>query len=385
MTPMPVKLAAARFKLADRRPYFAHALWSMQFIARPGMGTIGIDQWWRVYYDPAKVETWTHDELVGLLYHELGHVLRDHASRAKALGVGRLNHGAWNACADAEQNPRIIGEQFTLPEGGVYPATLNQPNGRLAEEYYANLPENPAPHGCDCGSGADGVPRSHEEPKDSPDASAVGKAEADLMRRQAAEKVRSAGDAPSEWKRWAETVLTSVVDWRRELSATVRRAVSAASGMVDYTYSKPARRQGEMRSGSVIMPAMRRPLPTACIVIDTSGSMGDGDLARAIAEVDGVLRSLGSVGVSVMSCDSAATVARRVLIRSQVTLSGGGGTDMGAGIAAARKGKPDVIIVITDGFTPWPATSEGGGRVVAVLTQDCVAPPSWIKSIRVQS
>ena len=38
-----------------------------------------------------------------------------------------------------------------------------------------------------------------------------------------------------------------------------------------------------------------------------------------------------------------------------IRLEGGGGTDMGAGLdaAAALRPRPDLIIVLTDGFTPW--------------------------------
>ena len=40
-----------------------------------------------------------------------------------------------------------------------------------------------------------------------------------------------------------------------------------------------------------------------------------------------------------------------------VELLGGGGTDMGAGLAKAAelRPRPDLIIVLTDGYTPWPS------------------------------
>ncbi|MGH3305853.1 MAG: VWA-like domain-containing protein [Streptosporangiaceae bacterium] len=58
----------------------------------------------------------------------------------------------------------------------------------------------------------------------------------------------------------------------------------------------------------------------------------------------------------VLACDSAAGPAQRGQLSAQVDLVGGGGTDMGTGIAAASvlRPRPAIIVVLTDGFTPWP-------------------------------
>jgi Mg-chelatase subunit ChlD len=69
-----------------------------------------------------------------------------------------------------------------------------------------------------------------------------------------------------------------------------------------------------------------------------------------------------------------------------VRLTGGGGTDMGAGIAAAYalRPRPAVTVVLTDGFTPWPAHPPKGMRVVAALLGDNARDaPGWARSVRV--
>ena len=59
-------------------------------------------------------------------------------------------------------------------------------------------------------------------------------------------------------------------------------------------------------------------------------------LAMALTEVDGLLKSLGLARqLRVLACDTAVAAAQRITSSRQVTLTGGGGTDMGAGIAAA--------------------------------------------------
>jgi hypothetical protein len=44
------------------------------------------------------------------------------------------------------------------------------------------------------------------------------------------------------------------------------------------------------------------------------------------------------------------------------------------------KPKPDVIIVITDGDTPWPSQSPKRTKIVAALTRP-KRVPSWIKKV----
>ena len=71
------------------------------------------------------------------------------------------------------------------------------------------------------------------------------------------------------------------------LGAAVRRAIAHATGCHDYAYHRPARR----RIPRVVLPAMRRPLVTAAVVVDTSGSMGQAELDAALAEIKGVIQA----------------------------------------------------------------------------------------------
>ena len=81
-------------------------------------------------------------------------------------------------------------------------------------------------------------------------------------------------------------------------------------------------------------------------------------LGQALGEVGGVLRSLGVArrDLRVVCCDAEAYEAQTVRDLGKVELAGGGGTDMGRGVeaAAALRPAPHLIVVLTDGFTPWP-------------------------------
>jgi len=169
----------------------------------------------------------------------------------------------------------------------------------------------------------------------------------------------------------------------------LRKGIADTSGRSDYTYRRPSRRAAAVRD--VILPALRRPVPNVAVVCDTSGSMTDDLLARVLAEVDGILRAMGlrADGVPVLACDAAVHTVRRVRHAGQVELVGGGGTNMGAGIAAAVAGKPrpHVVVVLTDGYTPWPRTGPKGTKViVGLLGPDAFRlppTPGWARTIRI--
>jgi len=66
-------------------------------------------------------------------------------------------------------------------------------------------------------------------------------------------------------------------------------------------------------------------------------------------------------------------------------LAGGGGTDMGIGIDAAMKlkQKPDIIIVLTDGQTPWPNRPPKAKTIIGLLGGD-TDTPKWAKKIIIE-
>jgi predicted metal-dependent peptidase len=378
------KLLAARLKAANDRPYLASALYSLSVVPSFDLPTMGVDRHWRCYVSPAFVDDTPVRELSAVWLHEVSHLLRDHHNRADRLAAElRHDHRRVNLAEDCEINDDLAG----LPAGAIYPGRFGLPNGKLFEEYLPSIPPSEASaDGWECGSGAHG----HPMPWESSSAPKVSDVEASSIRRQTAQTIRahvkSRGKVPAGWSRWADEVLEPTVDWRRALVGAVREAAAWASGAVDYTYHRPSRRGAAMRG--VVLPSLRRPMPRVAIVVDTSGSMGDDELGAVLAEVSGVLRAVG-IGrnrVAVLSCDADVHAVRRVTTVGEVVLAGGGGTDMRVGITKALEGreKPHIVIVLTDGYTPWPETALGQTRVIAGLVgANAPMPPSWMETIRI--
>ncbi len=405
--------AAARVWAAHQVPYMASALLSLDPIVidqsedsaarRFDLSALPVDPAWHVYLDPEVLQEMEVATVGFWLIHQVSHLLRHHGERfpggASSTTESSLSgvdprQKRWNTAADAEINDDLVAGTAERPDGAVTPKALGLPDGWTAEQYWDALgaseePEiaRPRPGTApeeDCGSGCDGQSR----PWDS-GASGLGDAAQKLLERQIAHQIREHqrqwGNTPEGWQRWANEILEPTVRWQQVLAAAVRRGLAEVAGRVDFSYRKPSRRSSV--AGDVILPSLRQPLPKVAMVLDTSGSMNDGMLAQSLAEVGGVLRSLGVAGrqLDIICCDAEAFEAQKVLRAHDVKLLGGGGTDMGAGLAKAAelRPKPDLIVVLTDGHTPWPAGPPQGIRVIVGLMDQRGTVPEWARAIEI--
>lgn len=384
------RVAAARLWGATRFPYLATALFASPVVAAPGLGTIAVDRSWRLYLDPEIVRRWSAEEVGSMLVHHAGHLLRDHAGRADGLGIDGASETAWVAAADAEINDDLVETDASFALDPIVPSALGCETGGFAEDYFRSIRDSKRPAPGECGSGAHGRHRGWELHADGvPELSA---ASAHLLRCRVASEIRSAcatgklpGTVPQGWRIWADAMLDPKVDWRRTLGAAVRASFAGVAGCVDYSYARPSRRASVM--GAIVMPTMRRPLPTVAVVIDTSRSMS-GLFSEVLAEVDAILSriGLGRDRLRVLSCDAHVQVVQRVTSSRQVELYGGGGTSMVAGIesALALRPRPSMVVVLTDGYTPWPGTAPRGARVVVGLVgKGRWEVPDWATVIRI--
>jgi predicted metal-dependent peptidase len=189
-------------------------------------------------------------------------------------------------------------------------------------------------------------------------------------------------NVPAGWQRWAEEAFHPPQPWRELLGAAVRTAISGPGVGEDYTYGRPSRRSAG------------RP-PRVCVIVDTSGSVSDAELGSAIAAI---VRAVGGRRdlVSVLSCDAAAHVTPPLCRAEGIQLVGGGGTDLRTGFAKALRAspRPDVVVALTDGQTPWPDARPPCRTVVGLFPRDRPSgendpdyvpdtPPAWARVVAV--
>jgi predicted metal-dependent peptidase len=382
-------LQAARVRAAYQRSYFAPALFSLVPVATDLIDTMAVDAYWRLYYNDAWVARHTVEENATLLIHEVGHLLRDHEGRKKAASI--RDYRRWNTAGDCEINDDLHAEGLPLPGDPPLPVKYGLQSGDTAEIYYKQLPTSPRADGSkavgegqDCGSGAHGERRFWELPADDESEGGVpgvDRLKAELVRREVARRIDEistfAGEVSPAWRRWARGTLAPKVDWMATIRHVVRRALRDSTvGRYDRTYRRPHRRQACY--GEFLMPSFHQPRPRPGFLIDTSSSMQDSQLTRAVAELGGLTRQLGyGADIVVACCDSAVHGVRKVFSATQVELYGGGGTDMAVGLRAflERKSDPiDLLVIVSDCHTQWPQEVPPF-PVITIRAGDGTAPP----------
>jgi len=400
------KLFAARLQAARARPYLATALFALHTVESRQVPTMGVDRHWRCYVSPAFVDRMPVEELAGVWVHEVSHLLRDHHGRGDRVarergltGVGdRLR---MNIAADCEINDDVYGDGLVRPEGAVEPWRLRLPEGQLMEEYLKGISLGPLTldlSWLDCGSGADGLEREWDLGPEGADG--LSEQERDAVRFRVAQGINARpGRAPKGWRRWAEEAFHPPQPWRDLLGAAMRSAVSGGGSGDDYSYGRPSRRSAGVPGA--VLPSLRRRPPRVCVIIDTSGSVSDDELGSALLEVAAISRAVGGRRdlVTVLSCDAAAGSVRPLCRAEGIPLVGGGGTDLRTGFDKALRSRPrpDVLVALTDGQTPWPSGRPSCRTVIGLFPRagtsqarrennpDYVprTPPSWARVVEI--
>jgi predicted metal-dependent peptidase len=390
-------LQAARLWIGHHRPYYASALYRCSIVPARGIPTMAVDDHWRIYVNPEFANALGVTRFAAALVHEVNHLIRDHAGRARLCGVqSSEQRHRWNLAGDAELNDDLVADGLDVDKARwVFPWTFGLKKDLTAEVYYQQLKQQEL-GGDGCGSGSGGVAFDDELPSDDPRFPAVSEREAQMVRTDVAEAVlefqRARGDLPGDLVAWAQGILHPKVDWRRVLAGLVREAVATVSDDGDFTYRRFGRRSSALPQ--IRVPGLLRHVPQVAVIIDTSGSMGMEDLERAVSEVQGILRSssVADDAITLLTVDARVHGVQQINRVDEVRLGGRGGTDMTVGITAALalKPRPDIIVVLTDGYTPWPDRQLRVPLIAGLIHTGYrlpthARPPAWIRSVDIDT
>ncbi|PPK86367.1 putative metal-dependent peptidase [Neolewinella xylanilytica] len=377
-------LRFARAYAAERLPWFAPALFRCRIVVTDQVKVAAIDRHYNIYWNPdavrrigggrARLDALA--ELGFLWVHEISHLLRRHGDRAETLGiVGAEPERRWNIACDLEINDaKWAGLRMPAAYPGRFPEAMDLETGQLAEYYYRRIDAVPsaAQFPIDEGSGVHGRIRPWEAGGEQ----RLAPLDEELVRREVARLTREADQAgiPEAWRAWARSVLGSRVNWRQRLRHRMSLAVRKGQGAkTDYSYGRAHRRQSVYHP--VLPPALSGTRsPHIAVVVDTSASMDDADLQRALTEIAAIIRQFDAP-VTMIPCDvkdyePVRLVSEREAFRINY-LPGGSGTDLRRGIEAAVNLQPipDTVLVITDGLTAYPAVAPRLPLVFAILGQ----------------
>ena len=412
------ELMVWRAEALERMPYFARILYAFRPLDAPGLGTFACDPGYRLYVDFGAVTERGVRWCTEALLHECGHMYNDHAVRSIEHGVRSDERFQWNLAGDAEINDDLVAAGCTtIASSGVLPSHLEMDDHLLAEQYMDELRRRHPPsmpsgggfgqgqpfQGCGSGSGGETAPCELDPDDDAGGAApAASEAEKKIVQIATAAAVREhaakhPGSTPAGLVERAETILApSKLPWRQILASSLRRAAAMRVGVHDTTYLRPNRRRGrvEVAPGRrAVYPGSYAPEPQIVVARDTSGSMGRDELQMVTVEVEAIAAQIGVRGEALRVLDVDVEVGsvkgyRGVSSLEEVT--GRGGTDMGAGIAyaATMRPRPTVVVVITDGYTPWPDVKPRIPVVVCIvgrgdLSQLVEAAPDWASVVAV--
>ena len=403
--PVRARLLGASSNIKSKG-YYSEAAFRVKPVAAEGLGTWAVDKNWRLYIDPATLPNgelgWNVAQCASVFEHELNHLLRDHGLRMETFGGKTLNTEKSNIATDLEINDDMDADSF-VAEIGVLPSKMGLPNNKTAEWYYNNMPSqdddgdgdsdgddkdsksnngnegNGKPKLGSCGSGAGGKPIDGELEADSEIAPSVSEGEAKIIRQSTAQAVQQheqqygRGTVAGGLSEWAELELAPpTVPWQRILRSAIRQGVRMAAGNTDHTYTRLSRRASAYKGFA--FPAMHSPKPLIAAVVDTSASMSVSMIHEALNEVQGIANKMGCSPdeITLIQVDSEVSSIEPFSDARKVQISGRGGTDLRKGISAALEMRktPNVIVVLTDGDTPYPDKPIKGTKLIVGIVGD---------------
>lgn len=174
-------------------------------------------------------------------------------------------------------------------------------------------------------------------------------------------------------------------DWRIVLNDFVQQEI------VDYSFTPPDRRFDE---SPFFLPDFNDKddlVEDILFMIDTSGSMSDNMITAAYSEVKGAIDQFDGKLKGWLGFFDAAIVAPKPFTNEEefkiIKPAGGGGTDFQIIFEYVQKHMqeklPACIIILTDGYAPFPREKLAGGiPVLWLLNNKNVAPP-WGKVARI--
>ena len=408
------RLLVARMRILCNHGFYGLLLMHMIYSIDEGAETAYTDGE-RIAFGPEFLDSLSDAELDFVLMHEVLHVVLQHCLRGEDRDGERFN-----IAADIVVNSNIMLENGGRPSSitlSKYGVSMHvAPDGKeghlyTAEEVYEMLPPSPRSNPKKIkGSGAEDGRAKKEAAKRRDgeegamtwdDHSRWGKYEEDSVLRdvwvkQFAEtceaiNVRdpsnSRGTLPMFAKRMLEKLMKPQTDWRTLLNDFIQEE------LCDYSFSPPDRR---FQDSPFFLPDFNEmgkngEVNDILFFIDTSDSISDKQMTAAYSEVkgaidqyDGKLRGwLGFFDAAIIEPKPFSSFEEFIVIKP----AGGGGTDFQIifeYVAEHMSEKvPSCIIILTDGYAPFPKEELANGIPVLWLINNEHVTPPWGKIARI--
>lgn len=419
------RLLMSRMRLLINNGFYGLLLMHMFYSIDENCETAATDGH-RIFFGPKFLDELSDSELDFIMMHEVLHVVLQHCMRQ-----GDCDSEQFNIACDIVVNSNILLSN-NMNRNSIklkkYGESMHiAPDGKegyeyTAEQVYAMLPPppknrkpKPALTGTQGGAGDD-------DEKENPKGSTPGRAkqiqgkktnapavwddhsrwgeyeEDDTLRDVWVKRFEDACEAisildPSNQRGilplFAERLLKELrkpqTDWRTVLNDFIQEEV------VDYSFTPPDRRFDE---SSFFLPDFNDKDVLAkdiLFMIDTSGSMSDDMITAAYSEVKGAIDQFGGKLEGWLGFFDAAIIEPKRFTSPDefkiIKPAGGGGTDFQIILEYVHKHMqdklPTSIIILTDGYAPFPEEELAGGIPVLWLLNNKNVDPPWGKIARI--
>ena len=286
-------------------------------------------------------DTLSDDEQLGVLKHELSHILFKHITSSEYFG----DHDKFNKAADCEVNSYI---PVLQKDPYCYPAHWNLENNKGTKFYYENLPDEPnQPQG---NSGNSYDPNdSHESWKDFQDLSDTEKQlienQIDYQAKNTAETCQKMiGSVPGELKEYLDSLFKikpQVFNWKAYFRRVIGNLIISELYL---TRMRPSRRFPDSRG------VRFKRKPHVLVGVDTSGSVSNEELEDFFSEIYYLWKS--GVKVTIAQMDTKIEHIEEYNGKFNKEIYGRGGTEFTDLINYYNERKKDfsTLVIFTDGY-----------------------------------
>lgn len=392
---MPV-VSKAKGRLLMKHPFFATLLLRTQVTITTDV-PLAATNGEQMFFNPDFLAKLSIEDVMCVMCHEIGHDSLLHSLRLESR-----NHDLWNQACDHAINLMLIDQGFTCPKA-VPGGWLADPKykGWSADKIYDDLRRNPPPPqggGAGGDDPAGGMPGGSSPGQGKPDPNGQGggkrdwlhgdilpspaktEAEAAAAQQKAKQRVaaaanmaRMAGKLSGDLERMVDEMLETKVPWTDVLRDFMLRIVKARESW----------NHRNRRFSAVYLPRrFEKRMGPIVFIPDTSGSMwcagaDQSDLDKICNEMAACATQTEPENITVLWADTAVK-GTQVFTPDEFELSklvpkGGGGTDMRVPLKHAETLDPQVVVLMTDGYTPWP-DAEPPFPLIVISTTDIEAP-----------
>jgi len=311
-----MKVSRGSTRLVIKFPFYGSVCLGVRVKPDASVSTMATDGK-SILWSPDWVDTIDQEETVGVMAHEVLHIILKHPLRR-----GSRDPLLWNIATDFAINQILVDAGFKLPEGALIDP---QYKGLTAEAIYDRLPEDAKEK---YGNAVIGEVKDAKKDDGSDMSQAeVKQMEADIDAKimMAATGAKAVGKMPAFAKDLIEEMERSQVDWRN-----VMRRFVGGDQPDDYSFRRLHKKMYHMNG--MISPTIEKiGAGDVVIGIDTSLSVCKRELRFFLGEINAISEDLKPRSITVITCDARVQTVKRYEQGEEIQMieiGGRGGTEV---------------------------------------------------------